>query len=206
VDRGDRPLHSLAIRLASLDTRASRGGKAECGSALCGGAVGVIEERWTSALRVRRELTDDPSLTMRSLRSSRWIIVASPAVAARLGPEIADLASAPTLDTRHESGDRAWRLERFDGATHVHRKGARMTCTDFSVLCDATADELGVTFRPDHVCAKHIASGGWFVSTPTGTAARASCIWSSRPAVFSRPSVRTLFDELASRFPKAELQ
>ena len=40
--------------------------------------VDLIEERIDVALRVRRDLASDASLTMRTLGSSRWILVAAP--------------------------------------------------------------------------------------------------------------------------------
>jgi DNA-binding transcriptional LysR family regulator len=81
--------------------------------------VDLIEERIDVALRVRRELTSDASLTMRSLGPSHWILVASPQMASRLGADIAGLGSVPTLGTRDDPGEVEWRLERGDGALHA---------------------------------------------------------------------------------------
>lgn len=75
-------------------------------------AVDLIEERIDLALRVRHELTSDASLTMRSLGRSRWIVVASPAMAAGLGTDIAALFSLPTIGTSDDAGEITWTLER----------------------------------------------------------------------------------------------
>ena len=57
--------------------------------------VDLIEERIDVALRVRRDPTSDASLTMRTLGSSRRILVAAPQVARSLTPDIAALGAVP---------------------------------------------------------------------------------------------------------------
>ncbi|SDA29646.1 LysR substrate binding domain-containing protein [Methylobacterium sp. UNC378MF] len=57
--------------------------------------VDLIEERIDVALRVRRAPTSDASLTMRTLGSSRRILVAAPQVARSLTPDIAALGAVP---------------------------------------------------------------------------------------------------------------
>lgn len=113
-------------------------------------AVDLIEERIDLALRVRRELTSDASLTMRSLGRSRWILVANPAIAAGLGTDIAVLTSLPTLGTSDDAREIEWTLQREDGATHRLRHEPRMSCADYTAICEAAADGLGVAFLPDH--------------------------------------------------------
>ena len=165
-------------------------------------AVDLIEERVDLALRVRRELTSDASLTMRSLGHSRWILVASPQTASRLGADIADLADVATLGTSDDPGEVTWTLEREDGATHLLRHEPRMSCADYGVLCDAAADGLGVAFLPDHACAAHIASG---------RLVRVLRDWRSKDGivhlVFTArrglpPAVRALIDHMAREFPE----
>lgn len=164
-------------------------------------AVDLIEERVDIALRVRRELTSDGSLTMRSLGHSRWILVAGPQMASQLGADIADLAPFRTLGTSDDAGEITWALERDDGTVHVVRHEPRMTCGDYAVLCDAAADGLGVAFLPDHACAAHIASG---------KLVRVFRDWRSKDGivhlVFTTrrglpPAVRALIDQMATEFP-----
>lgn len=165
-------------------------------------AVDLIEERVDLALRVRRALTSDASLTLRVLGNSRWILVASPQTASQLGTDIADLASFATLGTNDEAGEVTWTLERDDGAVHVLRHEPRMTCADYAVLCDAAADGLGVAFLPDHACAAHVASG---------KLVRIFRDWRSKDGivhlVFTTrrglpPAVRALIDHVAKEFPE----
>jgi len=165
-------------------------------------AVDLIEERVDLALRVRRALTSDASLTLRVLGTSRWILVASPQTASQLGADIADLASFATLGTNDEAGEVTWTLERDDGAVHVLRHEPRMTCADYAVLCDAAADGLGVAFLPDHACAAHVASG---------KLVRIFRDWRSKDGivhlVFTTrrglpPAVRALIDHVAKEFPE----
>lgn len=164
--------------------------------------VDLIEERIDVAVRVRRDLTSDASLTMRSLGHSRWILVASPQIASGLGSDIAALGTVPTLGTRDDPGDVEWRLEREGGTTFTLRHEPRLTCSDFTALCDAAADGLGVAFLPDHACAEHIASG---------RLVRIHRDWRSQAGivhlVFTTrrglpPAVRVLIDHLAAAFPK----
>lgn len=163
-------------------------------------AVDLIEERIDVALRVRRELTSDASLTMRSLGRSRWILVASPSVAAEID-KFEDLAGVPALGTSDEAGEVTWLLERGDGATHELRRAPRLTCADYAVLCDAAADGLGVAFLPDHACAAHVAAG---------KLVRVLGDWRSKDGivhlVFTTrrglpPAVRAFIDHLAREFP-----
>lgn len=164
-------------------------------------AIDLIEERVDLALRVRRELTSDASLTMRSLGRSRWILVASPQMASQLGTDIADLASIATLGTSDAEGEITWTLERDDGATHVLRHEPRMTCADYAVVCDAAASGLGVAFLPDHACAAQVAAG---------KLVRVFRDWRSEDGivhlVFTTrrglpPAVRALIDHMARKFP-----
>lgn len=164
--------------------------------------VDLIEERIDVALRVRLELTSDASLTMRSLGHSHWILVASPQFASRLGGDLAALETVPTLGTSDDPGEVEWRLERADGETYRLRHEPRMTCSDFSVLCDAAAAGIGIAYLPDHICAAHIASG---------RLVRVFADWRSQAGivhiVFTTrrglpPAVRALIDHLANAFPR----
>lgn len=164
-------------------------------------AIDLIEERIDLALRVRHALTSDASLTMRSLGHSRWILVASPACAARLGPDLKDLTAHPTLGTSDDPGDATWTLERDDGAIEVLRHQPRMTCADYGAVCDAAADGLGIAFLPDHACAAHIAAG---------KLVRVYSEWRSQSGivhlVFTTrrglpPAVRALVDVMAKEIP-----
>lgn len=165
-------------------------------------AVDLIEERIDLALRVRRELTSDASLTMRSLGRSRWILVASPGMAAGLGTDIAALFSLPTIGTSDDAGEITWTLEREDGAIHVLRHEPRMTCADYGMVCEAAADGLGVAFLPDHACADHLVSGRLVRILPDWRSKDgiAHLVFTTRRGL--PPAVRALIDQMAKEFPE----
>ncbi|MGT2480894.1 LysR family transcriptional regulator [Methylobacterium oryzae CBMB20] len=164
--------------------------------------VDLIEERIDVALRVRLDLTSDASLTMRTLGSSRWILVAAPQVARRLGPDIAALATVPTLGTRDDPGEAEWRLERGDGTVFTLRHEPRLTCSDFGALRDAAADGLGVAFLPDHACTDAVAAGRLVPVYPEWRGQRGivHIVFTTRRGL--PPAVRVLIDHLAVTFPK----
>lgn len=164
-------------------------------------AIDLIEARIDVALRVRLDLTSDASLTMRTLGHSRWILVASPLVASRLGADIAALAALPTLGTNEDPGEVEWRFEREDGATYRLRHEPRLGCSDFAVLCDAAAEGIGVAYLPAHVCASHIASGR-LVHILRDWRSRAGIVhlvFTTRRGL--PPAVRALIDHLVGAFP-----
>ncbi|OLP61602.1 LysR family transcriptional regulator [Xaviernesmea oryzae] len=165
-------------------------------------AVDLIEERVDIALRVRRALTSDASLTMRSLGRSRWILVASPSMARALGTDIDALGCFPTLDVNDRPVDAEWTLERDDGTRHVLRHEPRMACADFTLLCEAAAEGLGVAFLPDHACRAQIEAGrlvhvlpDW--RSPDGIV---HLVFTTRRGL--PPAVRALIDHLARNFPE----
>ncbi|MGH1591899.1 LysR family transcriptional regulator [Methylobacterium phyllosphaerae] len=164
--------------------------------------VDLIEERIDVALRVRLDLTSDASLTMRTLGSSRWILVAAPQIATKLGLDVAALGGVSTLGTDDDPGEAAWRLEHHDGTVFTLRHEPRLTCGDFAALRDAAADGLGVAFLPDHACTDAVAAGQLVPVYPD---------WQGQPGivhiVFTTrrglpPAVRVLIDHLAATFPK----
>ncbi|WP_144758568.1 LysR substrate-binding domain-containing protein [Methylobacterium dankookense] len=164
--------------------------------------VDLIEERIDVALRVRLELTSDASLTMRSLGQSRWILVASPPVASRLGTDITALGALPTLGTSDDPGEAVWRLMREDGTTHTLRHEPRLTCSDFATLCEAAAEGLGIAYLPDHACAGHIAAGQLvhILRDWRSQAGIVHIVFTTRRGL--PPAVRALIDHLAAAFPK----
>ncbi|WP_029002906.1 LysR substrate-binding domain-containing protein [Azorhizobium doebereinerae] len=167
--------------------------------------VDLIAERIDVALRVRVDLATDASLTMRTLGRSRRILVAGPALAHRLGADIAALADLPTLGSGDEMGDVAWDLVGPQGALFSHVHAPRMTCADFGALREAVAAGLGVALLPDHVCRADLASGriarvfpGW-----GGQTGIVHIVFTTRRGL--TPAVRAYIDHLADTFNALKL-
>jgi len=167
--------------------------------------VDLIGERIDVALRVRTDLTSDAALTMRSLGTSRRILVASPQLASRLHADITSLAALPTLGTSDDPGEIEWTLERDDRAIHVLRHEPRMTCGDFAAVRDAAANGLGIALLPDHVCAEHLARGRLVhvLQDWRGQRGIVHLVFTTRRGL--PPAVRTLIDHLAAGFPRIAL-
>ncbi|WP_114947778.1 LysR substrate-binding domain-containing protein [Microvirga calopogonii] len=169
-------------------------------------AVDLIEERVDLALRVRTALTSDAALTMRSLGTSRRILVASPQLASRMNEDIVSLAALPTLGTSDDHGETEWSLERSDGTLHVLRHEPRMTCGDFTAVRDAAASGLGIALLPDHVCADELARGKLVhvLRDWSGQKGIVHLVFTTRRGL--PPAVRALIDHLAAGFPRNALE
>lgn len=168
--------------------------------------VDLIEERIDLALRVRTALTSDAALTMRSLGRSARILVSSPRLASRVGGEIERLASAPTLETRDESGEIEWHLETGDGRAHILRHEPRMTCGEFSAVRDAAVAGLGVALLPDHLCRQALEDGRLvrLLSPWRGQQGLVHLVFTTRRGL--PPAVRALIDHLAVNFPRETVE
>ncbi|MBM6596642.1 LysR substrate-binding domain-containing protein [Microvirga pudoricolor] len=165
-------------------------------------AVDLIEERIDIALRVRTDLTSDAALTMRSLGTSKRILVASPQLASRLGDDVASLDDAPTLSTSDSVTMVDWTLERHDGTLHTVRHEPRIACGDFAFVRDAAVSGLGVALLPDHTCADDLAAGRLVHVLPEwdGRQGIIHLVFTTRRGL--PPAVRALIDCLAAGFPQ----
>ena len=163
--------------------------------------VDLIAERIDVALRVRTALTSDAALTMRSLGRSRRILVASPAFANRAGPDIAGLATLPTLSTNDDSGEITWHLEGPGGAARAISHEPRMTCGDFTAVRVAAAAGMGVALLPDHSCRDALANGALVRLFPEwrGQEGIVHLVFTTRRGL--PPAVRALIDHLVATFP-----
>lgn len=163
-------------------------------------AVDLINERIDVALRVRTALNSDAELIMRTLGISHRIMVASPALAARVGSDIAMLNTLPTLSTNDDDLEVEWPLENREKQSWVMRHEPGMSCSDFSAVRAAAIAGLGVAFLPEHYCQRALESGDLVQIFPE---------WRSVPGivhlVFTTrkglpPAVRALIDSLAASF------
>jgi DNA-binding transcriptional LysR family regulator len=168
-------------------------------------AVDLIAERIDVALRIRTALTSDAMLTMRSLGRSRRILVASPALANRVGADIAALAALPTLSSRDDSGEIEWKLEGPGGAARVIAHEPRMTCGDFAAVRVAATAGMGVALLPDHSCREALTSGGLVRLFPDwqGQEGIVHLVFTTRRGL--PPAVRAFIDHLVATFPSDAL-
>jgi DNA-binding transcriptional LysR family regulator len=167
-------------------------------------AVDLIEERIDLALRVRAELTSDAALTMRSLGTSRRILVASPRIAPHVtSPE--QLCAWPMLATSEGEDEVAWHLETEDGRAHVLRGAPRLGCTDIAAVRAAAVAGLGIANLPDHLCRDALQDGRLVRVLPEwrGVHGIAHLVFTTRRGL--PPAVRALIDHLATHFPRDAL-
>jgi DNA-binding transcriptional LysR family regulator len=164
-------------------------------------AVDLIEEGIDVALRVRVTLDTDAAMTMRTLATSRRILIASPALANRLDAhDVTALASLPTLSSADTPGRATWRLEGPGNATHDFVHDPRLACTDFQTLRTAAEASLGVALLPNHACAGALRSGRLVRLLPEwhGQEGIVHLVFTTRTGL--PPQVRAWIDHLADRF------
>ena len=164
--------------------------------------IDLIEERIDVALRVRTAVDADATLTMRTLARSHRILVASPALANRLGDmkDVAALASVATLSPTEQAGDDTWELVGPDGQSRSVRHEPRLSCGDFAALREAAEAGLGVALVPDHVCWPALQAGRLVRVFPDWHAPDGiiHLVFTTRRGL--PPAVRAFIDHLAERF------
>jgi DNA-binding transcriptional LysR family regulator len=162
----------------------------------------LIEQRVDLALRVRFSLEGDASLTMRSLASSRRILVATPLIAAQIEGETDPecLSHIPSLAFGADDEPDIWRLVGPGEREQVVRLTPRLICGELFVLRAAAAAGLGVALIPDHFCEEELHDGRLVRLLPE---------WCKQPGlvhlVFTSrrgltPAVRALIDHLVIGF------
>jgi DNA-binding transcriptional LysR family regulator len=167
--------------------------------------VDLIRESIDVALRVRTSMESDASLTMRTLTSSRRILVASPKVANRVGHQVENIGVIPTLSSTDLQGPVTWKLVGPAGETFDLQHDSRLRCEDFGAVRAAAAADLGVALLPDHVCWAEIDAGrlvrlfpGWHAQEGI-----VHLIFTTRRGL--PPAVRVFIDHLAATFQSGVL-
>ena len=162
----------------------------------------LIEHRVDVALRVRFLLDGDSSLTMRSLASSRRILVATPLIAAQVEGETDPecLTHIPSLAFGADDAPDVWRLIGPNQSEKVVHVTPRLICGELFVLRAAAVAGLGVALIPDHFCQEELLDGRLVRLLPD---------WYKQPGlvhlVFTTkrgltPAVRALIDHLVIAF------
>ena len=165
--------------------------------------VDLIGDRIDIALRVRVKIASDASLTMRTLGRSRRILVASPTFVNILeNPDIAALATLPTIATSDEGQDLSWTLRGPGGRTEAISHIPRFGCADFAAVRDAAIAGLGVALLPDHACAAALAAGSLVRPFPEWQAEEGiiHLVFTTNKGL--APVVRRWIDHLAAHFKR----
>ncbi|MBM5572646.1 MULTISPECIES: LysR substrate-binding domain-containing protein [Deefgea] len=112
--------------------------------------VDLLEEGIDVALRVRATDDEDPQWATRRLRATRGMLVASPALVARLGglSTPGALALAPALGTVAADQMIHWRLVNAAGEVREFVLPPRLVSEHFGLRRQAAIDGLGVTMLP----------------------------------------------------------
>lgn len=163
--------------------------------------VDLIGEGFDIAIRVRSKLDTDASLVLRTIGTSRVLLVAKPAFLEMQGrprtPQ--DLASLPLLSMHEHDGPQLLELQGPDIRREQVQMQARLICGNFPVLLKAATSGLGIALLPEAACASAIAGGELEVvlprwSMPQGTA---HFVYPTRRGLL--PGVRAMVDFLADR-------
>jgi DNA-binding transcriptional LysR family regulator len=163
--------------------------------------VDLISEHIDVALRVRVNLDSDATLTLRTLAHSRRLLFANPALANRIdSPDIAQLATLPTLSSSDGEGPVTWELEGPDGAEHRVTHPPRLACGNFLALREAAIAGLGIALLPDHACFEAVRSGALVRVFPgwSGRTGIAHLVFTTRTGLPLQ--VRAWIDHLALTF------
>jgi DNA-binding transcriptional LysR family regulator len=163
--------------------------------------VDLIGEGFDIAIRVRNKLDTDTSLVLRTLGTSRVLLVAKPDFLDSRGrPRVPqELASFPLLSMYEHEGPQLLELQDAEQRREQVQMQARLICGNFPVLLKAAANGLGIASLPEEVCTPAIASGELEVvlpqwSMPQGTA---HFVYPSRRGLL--PGVRAMVEFLAER-------
>jgi DNA-binding transcriptional LysR family regulator len=167
-----------------------------------GRRVDVIEEGFDLAIRVRQPPLEDTGLTLKRLGLHRSAIVASPALAERLGrPETpGDLARFPTLDMDRRAGGHVFLLTAPDGVVSQARHEPRLITDDMETLRQAAVAGAGIAELPMMVVRDDIEAGRLETLLPRHElpCGLAHAVFPSRRGLI--PAVRLFLDALPDAF------
>jgi DNA-binding transcriptional LysR family regulator len=123
--------------------------------------VGLVEEGFDVAIRVRERLDTDQDLVVQRLGVSRRILVADPAHLSRRAPvcAVTDLPNGPLLAGGDEVIDQRWILQREDGEEVFLDFTPRLASRDLQVLLEAALDGTGIALLPEIYAREALAAG-----------------------------------------------
>jgi DNA-binding transcriptional LysR family regulator len=119
--------------------------------------VDLIKERVDIALRARVQLRDE-SLTMRKLRVSRLIFVASPGFVAAhsIASDPAGIRKLPFLSFQEQTGRPTWTVHGPEGALQTVTFDPVLWTSEFDVLIAAARADAGFALLPEEAVIKTI--------------------------------------------------
>ena len=121
--------------------------------------IDLIQEGVDVAIRVRERLDTDADLQMKRIGVSKRILVASPALLAKVGQPAApaDLAGFPTL--HQDEHGRGWQLTAENGQVATVQIEPRLATGSFDILIAAIREGAGIALLPAATCREALASG-----------------------------------------------
>ena len=163
--------------------------------------VDLVGEGFDIAIRVRSKLDTDASLVLRTIGSSRVLLVAQPGFLAANGRPQApqELAALPLLSMQEHEGAQVLELFGPDNRRQQVQMQARLICGNFPVLLRAAISGLGVALLPAASCAPAIASGELEVVLPQWSMLHGTARFVSPTRRGLLPGVRAMVDFLAER-------
>ncbi len=123
--------------------------------------VGLVEDGFDVAIRVRERVDTDQDLVVQRLGVSRRILVADPAHLSRRAPvrAVTDLPNGPLLAVGDEVIDERWTLWHEDGEEAFVDFTPRLAFSDLQVLLEATLDGTGIALLPEIFAREALSSG-----------------------------------------------
>jgi DNA-binding transcriptional LysR family regulator len=123
--------------------------------------VGLVEDGFDVAIRVRERVDTDQDLVVQRLGVSRRILVADPAHLSRRAPvrAVTDLPNGPLLAVGDEVIDERWTLWHEDGEEAFVDFTPRLAFSDLQVLLEATLDGTGIALLPEIFAREALSTG-----------------------------------------------
>lgn len=169
--------------------------------------VDLVQEGVDVALRVRFNVDDSGSLVVKTLGLTMFVLVASPALLARVGkpgaPE--DLHQVPTVAMSAVDGRSSWPLVGPGGSDFELQHRPVYAVDDLLMLKCAALQGTGMTVLPDFMCIDEVRQGllvpvlpGW-----APPAIQVMAVFPSRRGMV--PAVRRFLDFLGDNIPGERL-
>jgi DNA-binding transcriptional LysR family regulator len=172
--------------------------------------IDLVNERIHVAIRARTTPDTETDLMMRVLGRARRILVASPALAQRIGPcgDISNLATVPTVSMSDPVSewveDDTWQFLGPEQKQFTLQHRPRLMCRSVPTLLAAVKAGTGVGLLLEHVCAQDLNEGNLVRLLPDWHTVEGTIYLVFTTARGLPPAVRALIDFLVERFKSEE--